>query len=99
MAGKSIDLDKHRGMAAQRATEERRNTSGVEADQESLRRREAKLERQLLEEPATDWQHASDKARYVLGLYAASAARGDERIMRLIAAVLEDFDRLSTRNR
>lgn len=99
MADKSIDLDKHRGIAAQRATELRRLACGVEANHESLRRRHAELERQLLAEPATDWEHAVDKARYVLGLYAASAATGDARIMRLIAAVLEDFDRLSARGR
>jgi hypothetical protein len=95
MTDKSIDLDKRRGMTAQRETELRRLLAEVMADQSALRQRQDEVESHLLAQPAEDWVQAADKARYVLGLYAASLARGDVRIAHLIAAVLEDFDRLS----
>jgi hypothetical protein len=95
MTDKTIDLDLHRGMAAQHATELRRLVSEVEANQAALRLRQEEVERQLLALPAENWPQAAEKARYLLGLYAATAANGDARTKRLIAAVLEDFDRLS----
>jgi hypothetical protein len=95
MSDKSIDLDRHRGMAAQQATELRRLVSEVAADQAALRRRQGEVEQELLARPAANWPEAADKARYVLSLYAASIAHGDARIQRLITAVLEDFDRLA----
>ena len=39
-----IDLDQHRGMAAQKATELRRLLADVEADQKALRLRQDELE-------------------------------------------------------
>jgi hypothetical protein len=95
MTDKTIDLDLRRGMAAQHATELRRLVSEVEANQATLRRRQEEVERQLVASPAENWQQAAEKARYLLGLYAATAARGDARTRKLIDAVLEDFDRLS----
>jgi hypothetical protein len=95
MTDNSIDLDKHRGSAAQRQTELRLLGSAVAADQAALRQHQAEVERRLLARPAEDWPQAIDKARYVLALYAASLAGGDARIRRLIDAVLEDFDRLT----
>lgn len=95
MTEKTIDLDLHRGMSAQHATELRRLVSEVEANQAALRRAQEGVEHQLLVRPAETWPQAAEKARYLLGLYAASTARGDARIARLIACVLEDFDRLS----
>jgi hypothetical protein len=95
MTDKSIDLDKHRGMAEQRATELRRIIPEVAADQAALHRRQIEVEQELLARPAADWPQAAEKARYVLSLYAASLAGGDARINRLIAAVLDDFDRLT----
>lgn len=86
----TIDLDLHRGMSAQYATELRRHISEVEVNQAALRRAQDEVERRLLAEPAETWPQAADKARYVLSLYAASTARGDVRIARLIAAVLLD---------
>jgi hypothetical protein len=94
MTDKPIDLDGHRGIAAQRATELRRLASEVEADQVSLRRRQEELERRLLAEPATTWPEAAGKARYLLGVLAAIESKGDARVAALIAAVLADFDRL-----
>lgn len=95
MTDKTIDLDLHRGMSAQHATELRRLVTEVEANQSALRRGQEEVERQLLARPAETWPQAADKARYLLGLYAASVVHGDARIARLIAAVLEDFERLS----
>lgn len=94
MTEKTIDLDRHRGMAAQRATELRRLLKEVEADQTSLRLRQDELEAHLLAAPATTWREAAEKARYLLVLFAASLAAEDPRRQKLIGAVLADFDRL-----
>lgn len=95
MTDKTIELDQHRGMAAQKATELRRLLADVEANEKALRRRQGELESQLLAAPATDWHEAADKARYLLNLFAATPAAADPRRQKLIAAVLADFKRLS----
>jgi hypothetical protein len=41
MTDKTIDLDQHRGMAAQKATELRRLLADVEANEQTLRLRQA----------------------------------------------------------
>ena len=48
MTDKTIELDEHRGMAAQRATELRRLLAGVEANEKELRQRQDELETHLL---------------------------------------------------
>lgn len=96
MTDRTIDLDKRRGKGAQHATDLRRLVSEVQADHDALRQRQEVLEHQLLSQPAEHWSAAAEKARYLLGLYAATVARGDARIETLIAAVLADFDRLET---
>ncbi|MBV9558456.1 MAG: hypothetical protein JO254_15410 [Pseudolabrys sp.] len=95
MTRKTINLDQHRGMAAQKATDLRRLLADVEANENALRRRQAELETQLLAAPSTNWQEAGEKARYLLNLFAASLAARDPRRQRLIAAVLADFKRLA----
>jgi hypothetical protein len=95
MTDKTVDLDKRRGMAAQRATELRRLLSEVEANDKTLRERQDELETHLLAAPAATWSEAAEKARYVLGLYAATLATEDTRRRKLVAAVLEDFERLA----
>ena len=95
MTDKSIELDQHRGMAAQKATELRRLLAEVEANEKALRLRQAELETHLLAAPAANWQEAAEKARYLLNLYAATLAAQDPRRQTLIAAVLADFTRLS----
>jgi hypothetical protein len=95
MTERTIDLDQHRGMAAQKATELRRLVSEVEINERELRRRQEELESQLLAAPAADWHEASEKARYLIGLLAASVDSQDTRRRQLIATVLADFDRLS----
>lgn len=95
MTEKSIDLDQHRGMAAQKATDLRRLLADVEANAKALRLRQDELEAHLLAAPATDWHEAAEKARYLLNLFAASLAADDPRRQKLIAAVLDDFERLA----
>ena len=90
-----IDLDKHRGMAAQKATDIRRVLADVEANAKLLRDKQGVVEIQLLAVPAASWPEAVAKARYVLNLYAASLAPNDTHHRDLVAAVLADFTRLS----
>jgi hypothetical protein len=92
---KTIDLDRHRGMSAQKATKLRRLLADVEANAKDLRLRQDELESHLLAAPAADWHEAAEKARYLLNLFAATIAAQDPRRQRLIAAVLADFNRLS----
>ncbi|HEY7299577.1 MAG TPA: hypothetical protein VH684_16850 [Xanthobacteraceae bacterium] len=95
MTEKTVDLDQHRGMAAQKATELRRLLADVEANEKVLRLRQDELESQLLAAPAANWQEAADKARYLLNLFGGTAAAQDPRRQKLIAAVLADFKRLA----
>jgi hypothetical protein len=90
-----VDLDKHRGMAAQKATDIRRVLADVEANAKLLRDRQGALEIQLLAVPAASWPEAAAKARYILNLYAADLAPADTHHRDLVAAVLADFTRLS----
>jgi hypothetical protein len=89
-----VDLDKHRGMAAQKATDIRRVLADVEANAKLLR----DVEIQLLAVAATSWSEAAAKARYILNLYAADLAPADTHHRDLVAAVLADFTRLSGEN-
>ena len=90
-----IDLDQHRGMAAQKATDIRRVLADVEANAKLLRDRKSAVESQLLVVPAASWDEAAAKARYVLNLYADQLAPADTHHRDLIAAVVADFARLS----
>jgi hypothetical protein len=89
-----IRLDRHRGMAAQKATEVRRLLAEVEENQKELRERQEELEAQLIAAPAASWSEAAAKARYLLRLFAATSVAQDPRRQTLIASVLEDFARL-----
>jgi hypothetical protein len=95
MTEKTIDLDQHRGMAAQKATDLRRLLSDVAANEKALRLRQEELENHLIDAAATNWSEAAEKARYLLNLYAATLTSGDRRRQALIAAVLADLDRLA----
>jgi hypothetical protein len=89
-----VALDKHRGMAAQRATEIRRQLAHVAADQEGLRRRQAELERLIFAAPAQTWHDAAAKARYLIGLYAQTLEARDPRRQQLIASAIDDLAKL-----
>ncbi len=95
MTDRTIDLDGHRGMAAQKATVQRRMLAEVEANEEALRLQRRDLEEHLLVAPAANWHEAAAKARYLLTIFAGSPAAQDHRRQQLIAAVLADFTRLS----
>jgi adenosine deaminase len=95
MTDDTVDLDRHRGMAAQKATLLRRLLTDVENDAQSLRLRQQELETRLAAAPAMAWPDAAEKARYLLELFAATPAAQDPRRQTLIANVLEDFSRLS----
>lgn len=95
MTDHTVDLDKHRGMAAQKATDLRRALAEVETNLKELRERETALENQLLTVPAASWPEAAAKARYLLNLYAASLPSEDTRHRALVAALFDDFARLS----
>jgi hypothetical protein len=89
-----VDLDKHRGMSAQKATEVRRLLLEVETNSQILRKRQSELEAQLLAMPATSWPEAAVKARYLLTHYQETLGRQDTLHQRLVEAVLADFTRL-----
>ena len=95
MTDTPVDLDKHRGMAAQKATDLRRALAEVESNVRQLREREADLENRLMTVPAGSWAEAAVKARYLLNLYAASLPSEDTRHRALVAALFDDFVRLS----
>jgi hypothetical protein len=95
VSDKPLDLDSHRGMAAQKATDMRRILADVENNAKDLRDRQGILENQLLSAPAASWPEAAAKARYVLNLYAAGLPLSDTRHRDLVVAVLADFARLS----
>lgn len=95
MSDQPLDLDKHRGIAAQKATDIRRVLTEVENRAKELRDRQAVLEGQLLSVPAASWSEAAAKARYVLNLYTAGLPPDDTHHRDLVAAVFADFERLS----
>jgi hypothetical protein len=90
-----VDLDAHRGMAAQKATDLRRALADVEAQVRELREREADLENRMMSVPAASWPEAAVKARHLLNLYAASLPTEDTRHRALVAALFDDFARLN----
>lgn len=95
MTDNPIELDVHRGMAAQRDTEIRRRLHEVQADQAALRERQAELEKFMVSAPAATWPEAAAKARYLLELFAATPEAQDPRRQKLIASVISDFGKLS----
>jgi len=95
MTDDPVDLDERRGMAAQQATEMRRQRlHEFQADQAALRRRQEELERLLLAAPAETWPEAAAKAQYLIQLFAATPEAQDPRRKELIAHALEDLSRL-----
>jgi hypothetical protein len=95
MSNEPLNLDSQRGMAAQKATDIRRVLAEVETHARELRERRAEIEQHLLSFPAASWPEAAAKARYVLKLYAAGLPLEDTGHRDLVAAILEDFARLT----
>jgi hypothetical protein len=97
MKDEPVELDQHRGMAAQKATDLRRLLAEVAANERALRATQDALETQLIAAPALNWEDAADKVRYLLSVLAATPSGQDPRRKILIQAVLDDFTRLSGR--
>jgi hypothetical protein len=95
MTDDPVELDEHRGMAAQKSTDIRRRLQEVQADQAALRRRQEEFERHAVAAPSTTWAEAAAKARYLIQLLAATPEAQDPRRRELIAQVLDEFARLS----
>ena len=92
---KPTDLDAHRGMAAQKATEDRRHTAEVMTNRAMLRQHQDELEHALSAGPAANWAEAVEKARYLITLFAATPEGRDPRHRKLILGALDDIQRLS----
>jgi hypothetical protein len=96
MDGDPVELDEHRGMAAQKSTEIRRRSHQVQADQAVLRDRQEKFEHQANAGSSTSWTEAAAKARYLIQLFAATPEGRQPRRQELILKVLDDLTRLSS---
>ena len=94
MTEKPIDLDQHRGMGAQKATELRRLLADVDADAKALRLRQEELEANLIALPASNWREAAEGRSTFSSSLQHSLMRQDPRRQKLIASVLNDFERL-----
>lgn len=95
MTDNPVDLDEHRGMAAQKSTEIRRRLQEVAADQAALRERQDEFEALLLAAPAATWPEVAVKAQYLIQQFAATPYAQDARRRALIASALDDLARLS----
>ena len=82
-------------MAAQKATDLRRLLAEIAANEQALRATQDALEAQLIAAPASNWEEAADKVRYLLSVFADTPSGQDPRRKILIQAVLDDFSRLS----
>lgn len=95
MTDDPVNLDEHRGMAAQRATDARRHRlRELQVYQTALRRRQEELEKLLLTAPAEAWQEAAAEAQSLIRLFAYAPESQDPRRRELIAHALDDLNRL-----
>ena len=100
MTDEPVDLDEHRGLAALKAVETRRQRlHAFEADRAALQRQRRDLEDLLGAPPAETWLEAAAKARYLIELLAATPEAQDPRRKELIAQTLGDFSRLCDREK
>src|SRR3546814_18524038 len=100
MTDDPVDLDEHRGMAAQKATEIRRERfHQFQVDQAALRLRQEELEKLLLAAPAQSWPEAAAKAPYLIQLLADTPEGQDPRRRELIATSMPDMKPLSQQHR
>jgi hypothetical protein len=100
MTDNPVDLDAHRGMDAQKATDIRRQRlHEFKADQAALQRSQEELEKLLLAAPAETWPEAAAKAQYLIQLFAATPEAQDPRRKELIAHALDDLTRLCDRSK
>jgi hypothetical protein len=93
MTDRTVELDEHRGLAAQKATEIRRDLQVVRVDQAAVKAHQDEIERFLLSPPAASWSDLAERLRCLLKLFAADTQ--DARLQTLIARALDDIARLS----
>ena len=91
MTDDPVELDEHRGMAAQKLTEIRRRLNEVQADQAPLRRRQEEFECHALAAASTTWAEAAAEARYLILLCAETSEARNPRRKELSVAVPEPF--------
>ena len=84
MTDKPVELDEHRGMAAQKSTEARRCLREVKADQSALRHRQEEFERYAVTAPSASLPAVAQRARYLIQLFAATPEAQDPRRQELI---------------
>ena len=89
-----IPLDEHRGMMAQKETEQRRHTAAVEADQAALRQRQDDLHARLAATPAADWGELEVKVRHLVEVFSDRPESLEPRVAVLIQSILTDFSLL-----
>src|SRR3546814_18783968 len=95
MTDEPVDLDEHRGMAAQMATEKRRERHHqFEVSQTILTFRQDELGRLLVAAPAQTWPEAAAKVRYLIQQFADTPEGHEPRHKALIALALDDLTRL-----
>ena len=94
MTDKPVDLDKHRGMAAQKATDLRRLLSEVEANATILRRAPGRAGNPARRGAGRDLDGSRREGALSARSLRRDAGAGDTRRRKLVAAVLDDFDRL-----
>ena len=100
MADQPVSLDEHRGMAARKATETRRQRLyDAQADRRALLLRQEEFEKLLLATPAETWPEAAAKAQYLIRLFADTMEARDPCRRELIAHALHDLDRLCGREK
>jgi hypothetical protein len=96
MADDPIELDRHRGMSEQKATEVRRERQDVVANQAAIRERKHELETALAAKPAATWPELAIKLRSVLEFFADTSEAQDALLKQLIASALDDLARLAS---
>lgn len=96
MTDDPVELDEHRGMAAQQQTEARRSQLvRFQAEREAMLVRQEELENLLVAAPAETWTDVAAAAQYLIQLFALTSEAQNERRKKLIARTLEDIARLS----
>jgi hypothetical protein len=95
MTDDTIQLDQHRGMSAQKATEARRRLKEIRAEQVSLRTRQEEFEKLLLLAPSANFRDVASKCHYLLELYARDCEVCDTRRLTAIKLVLEELETFS----
>ena len=88
-------LDSYRGLAAQKAIQDRRLLAEVAESEGLIKELWDELHMWMSAAPSATWEEAADKAAYLLQFFATTPQAQEPRRQRLITSVLEDFARLT----